>query len=384
MSRIAIILGAGATKGSGYKLKLPDRKIDIPVDKDFLKVVFENKIHNMCLQKSSGELLYDSFMSLMREFRIIENEKVISNLGLEETWNTVVLNNKFVQQNLIQLDVKELREEWKEQSESPQVKLIKRADFFLRLLVQQVYGMIDYEEINHYDSSFNKLFTQLGLTKRSKEISFLTFNYDLCLENSLWNFMKKTQYFYYPNFEDNYILDQFKQYPIYKLHGSLNWWHGFDGYIRLKKENILRPNLVNAYFQEGSFDSWEKYQPAIIPMDFLKEEFYDEKGQARLHRHYMNLWALAGRDLEESEKIIVIGYSFPPADPHVRWLIRASQCNLFNKSNEFKPKTVYFITKYDEETNKTISILKVLFRQNPVVCDKGFENCFEDFKTWNI
>ncbi len=385
MGKIAIILGAGATRGSGYKLRLPDCKIDIPIDEDFLKVVFENEIHTDCLQRPSGKLLYDSFKSLMEEFRIMENERVISDIGLEEIWNTVVLNNKFIQQNLIQLKVEKLRKGWEGQSESPEVKLIKRADFFLRLLVQRVYGRIDYNDVKDENDSYKKLFSLLTLTSLSKEVSFLTFNYDLCVENSLWRYMGNEQYFYYPNFDDNYIPKNFEQYPIYKLHGSLNWWHGYDGFIRLKREKILEPNLLETYFQERSFESWKRYQPAIIPMDFLKEELHHEEGQVRLHRHYLNLWAKAGRELEEAEKIIIIGYSFPPADPHVRWLMRASRCNLFgenNKNNKSGEKHIFFITKSDDKTEQTKNTIKAIFENEPKICKKGFEHCSDDLMEW--
>jgi len=382
MDKILIILGAGATRGSGYKLKLPDgRRNKIPVDKDFLKVAFENKIHKKCQSNRSLRLLYRSFISLMEEFRIIKKEKVISNIGLEEVWNTVVLNNKFVQQNLIYLEVEKLRKCWKEQSEPPQVKKWKRADYFLRVLIQKVYGEMI---ITTTEDNFRKLFALLKLEK-PKPVSFITFNYDLCLENSLSKSIHNKDCFYYPNFNYRYNFNRFKRYPIYKLHGSLNWWHGYDGFIR-PNEDILKSIKVtkNRYFKEKSFNSWEKYQPSIIPMDFLKEEFFNEQGQHRLHRHYMNLWKQAGIALGEADTIVIIGYSFPPADPHVRWLMRASQCNLFSKENKFRFKSIFFVTKCNKDEKETIDTLKTLFtfKYEPTVCMKGFENCFEDLKKW--
>jgi len=408
MSKIAIILGAGATTGSGYRLVIKgNKKEKIPTDVNFLKTVFENRIHEESKKEVSdalkevskdlkidpGDLLFDSFDSLMQQFGIRDGKPDDKEyLGLEETWNTVVLNDKFIKLSLVRFNTERIEKNWSRTfSEPPQIKIRKFADYFLRILVQKVYGeMIDYSKGRESDSdSFKSMFKLLGIkehkdlkNKIRNNISFITFNYDLCLENSLWEEMDKQQYFYYSNFDDNYIAKARMLFPIHKLHGSLNWWHGFDGNVKLLRRGreIIEPIPIKQvnYFKEGTRESWEKYQPSIIPADFLKEELFSGEGQERLHRHYMKLWAKAGRALQEADTIVIIGYSFPPADPHARWLVRASRSGLFYREKACNLKGVYFLTYCGSQIKETTETIKSLFGHEPEVYSEGFEKCLQD------
>jgi hypothetical protein len=143
--------------------------------------------------------------------------------------------------------------------------------------------------------------------------SFITFNYDLCLDHALRHFNGC-----------DYCLNGKRdagKYPLLKLHGSINW--GLSG-----------EEIIPRYIQEAHFDLWgdNKYvyydlgsklsnkthndkplsgPPVIIPPTWDKNSY---------HAQISNVWSVAASELSTAENIIVIGYSLPETDSFFRYL----------------------------------------------------------------
>ncbi|HBR18198.1 MAG TPA: hypothetical protein DD725_11450 [Deltaproteobacteria bacterium] len=154
--------------------------------------------------------------------------------------------------------------------------------------------------------------------------SVITFNYDLIVEQELWRQRKWT---YLDGYGLGKCINDFKAqwggtYPsdlptksminVYKLHGSLGWAYDdpseqfffkgmsdyFDGRL-LYGEKSLSPN-VSAQLDGGT---------ALIEPSYIK--LFNRKP-------LLDIWEKAFKVLQQSDELIVIGYSLPEADSAAR------------------------------------------------------------------
>jgi len=161
---------------------------------------------------------------------------------------------------------------------------------------------------------------QRGVSADPHEFSFITFNYDLCLDYALtfnhWNF----DYYLEKKEKTNP-----KATPLLKLHNSINWgstnnnqiipyplnefglqydWLGTRGPVFFD----LGSKLKSRKCQEGKpFNEL----PVIVPPTWNKTAY-----QSQL----TNVWSAASKVLSEAENIFVIGYSLPETDSFFRYL----------------------------------------------------------------
>jgi hypothetical protein len=152
----------------------------------------------------------------------------------------------------------------------------------------------------------------------SNRISFITFNYDLCLDYALE----------YKSFGVDYCL----QSPVLpngvkllKLHGSLNW-------SRCPDCGLIVPLYVRDFLSGGRMflDSGEKTlvvssalgrtkhclsalasEPFIAPPTWNKTQY---------HAQLQAVWRAAAKELSDAENIIICGYSLPETDQFFRYL----------------------------------------------------------------
>jgi hypothetical protein len=105
--------------------------------------------------------------------------------------------------------------------------------------------------------------------------------------------------------------------PLLKLHGSLNW---FRYYIRTSpslpeeseprlngKENEIILNDGHWWLAKPPDHKGWLLDPVIITPILYKDEYYDRKP-------FKEIWKMAKDVLSRCEKMVVIGYSFPPTD----------------------------------------------------------------------
>lgn len=148
------------------------------------------------------------------------------------------------------------------------------------------------------------------------KFTFLTFNYDLCLDMAL-RWARKSF---------DYCLDKNNNKDasclLLKLHGSINWGLSHDGQII--------PYSVYDVRAEDYFDSHPAYidlgsrliekthdgqtlkgPPVIVPPTWNKNSY---------HGQLTNVWSWAAYEFAQAENIFIIGYSLPETDSFFRYL----------------------------------------------------------------
>jgi len=172
---------------------------------------------------------------------------------------------------------------------------------------------------NDYDK-FSKTILEIQSLTPRKNITLITFNYDIALDYSLFRNNLIPNYGFI-DLNDNSI-------PLLKLHGSLNWA------IRKDNNEILTLNM-REYFQKHSINHpmvaeckvpiashlseyYKKYEnidvedePVIIPPSWNKLEY---------QKMIKSIWGKAASALERAEYIFIIGYSMPETDSFFRLL----------------------------------------------------------------
>lgn len=359
------IFGAGATIGSGYYLDGdPSRKP--PGNENFFEALdpdYRNKV---------GALL-----AVCNALNIN-----IQEISLEMLWNYVYITRKHVEEDLMSIvprlgdfGTKQLLGQYpgevlSDDGISLDEKLLRLAEIDLIYLVWCTLRRL--KRLKSGEDNYKRLFLETGLIAEEnglrKQFAVVNFNYDLCLEESL---KELNDSLYYPNFGGKYKKNHI---PILKPHGSLNWKHGRDGHVR--------PTDTYAMMQESEFiakqpqllpDAWKNYMPMIIPPTVFKEELYFPSGQERVRRHFTELWKQAYQLLCDASCLAIIGYSFPEADPHARWLLKAAG-----------EKPSFVVNRYCDEKDKKRyeRIVRSCLSRVEVFFHDGFEGCFKKIKQW--
>ena len=159
------------------------------------------------------------------------------------------------------------------------------------------------------------------------DISFITFNYDTCLEYGLVRRTLGIDYGLNEPFidpaEDRYQL----RMPVLKLHGSINWarcpncakivpteidpWRNITT-IDLVDTPVLRLNLGSRIAgKHHSCGTPLEPEPVSVPPTWNK---------SASTRDLEMVWQRAAREIGSAENIIVIGYSFPKTDMFFKYL----------------------------------------------------------------
>ena len=126
----------------------------------------------------------------------------------------------------------------------------------------------------------------------------------------------------------NHPENQLYDWVVLKLHGSLNWFHyipirKYQSFIQEdeelseeKREEIL---LIDGHWwfnEPPDYHGW-LINPLIITPVLYKEQYYQ-------HRIFIDIWKRAQDELTKCNRLIVIGYSFPPTDFNIKRLLLES------------------------------------------------------------
>ena len=194
--------------------------------------------------------------------------------------------------------------------------------------------------------NFKKQYQNLELDKIMEKFAeqnyFLNINYDILLDSALYNLK-----YQYSNCDIDYCLDikdpniPSKNIKIFKPHGSLNWLickscglRTIGGEIKIAMEYyraILSGRGLNNCSQCKA-----KNSAIIIPPTFFKG-----LDNILLRNILINL----ENHLKEVQNLIFIGYSFPEADLHLKYVFKKAQ--LFEGF-----KKIILIDKFDEDKPK--------------------------------
>lgn len=158
--------------------------------------------------------------------------------------------------------------------------------------------------------------------KAKESVALITFNYDLCLEHTLFVAGLQPDY--------GFSSPDSKAVPLLKLHGSMNWLRVEPDSIASKNVSVLLPGLVAlsfpsllnlggralsdkivSYFIDVFYTAHRlgisgEVVPMIVPPTFSKGSRYEA---------IRPVWSRAAEELANAEHITFIGYSLPASDP---------------------------------------------------------------------
>lgn len=192
------------------------------------------------------------------------------------------------------------------QPRSPYEYFFMFAGWQLRKYVASVYSATASDAIR---LQYGRLIKQLKKIVGGDEMVFISFNYDTFLEQSV------SSYHYYG-------LDDLELRPnalnIIKPHGSVNWLHVVNKSISQQKHPIPISDI--------GYKNGELHQHAIVGLVANKIEYdKDKQDDACVKKLYVDrLLPLMTKELSEANCIVVIGYSFPLVDGHIRNALKNS------------------------------------------------------------
>jgi hypothetical protein len=155
--------------------------------------------------------------------------------------------------------------------------------------------------------------------KSRKDVSFISFNYDIILDNALEKLRESNGLYVdygvdFRNLEDWTPPIPGESISLLKLHGSLNW--------------LLCPTCNSIKItprKKGVLGIWTNFElcerdhtrqrPLLIAPTWVK--LYDNPW-------LVQVWTKAESILRQSEKVVFIGYSLPDSDVHIRYLLLKS------------------------------------------------------------
>lgn len=196
------------------------------------------------------------------------------------------------------------------------------------------------------------------LLEPSSDVSIISTNYDLIIDNALLEKAESCDYginLRY-NLTDNYTDINHRpekrtdwdfynlhgtinigKIPLLKIHGSLNWFYcpkcdELD--VTISEKGIIKYlEKYNKFFCVNPYCT-SNYEPLIVTPTMLK--VYD-------NTFLQQLWDLSEEKLSEANKLIFIGYSLTEADYHIRSLLTKALAN--NKNKDIQ---IIVVTKHPE------------------------------------
>ena len=387
----AILYGSGASCASGYIINTKiivdnntkSQDIKPPTDQSFFKDIPAEYIK---LRYNALALFRDLYYPQARD------------KSMEEIWTDVDINHKHV--TLDTYNWKSESNEYLHNSHSAyfSMDLINKHfkdDFFdtspmynrykflgdcgrdFRKLIYDIYSNYRVPTAEDY----YKLLHRSLASSQYKNISYLTFNYDCYLEQSLSD--QQLKYIGINDRTDCYNALMHGGIPILKLHGSLSREESQNGYIY--KVTFRAFPYSKESQVEPQYDGDVKWcQPAIIPPTIFKQEINnDSRLDHDLTKTILQQWRAAITVLAEADILIIVGYSFPVADHHVARLFRIS--NMIRKRNGGKQIKVLYCCGPSDNLDDRMAIMQDIFGQDSRIrVVKQFEKLVESDEFKNI
>jgi hypothetical protein len=293
------ILGAGASRQAGG-----------PLMSDFLDRAEE-------LMRSKKDGIVQAFVSFQDVFDSIAELQAVHAKSFLDLNNIEVL---FGAIEMAQMICK--------LGERDQEKIIKLRESIITLILKTLEYSIGYPVQNqgiNPPPPFDAFVRMLsGANTRRQKISpdiheycFITFNYDIALDFAL----------YHSSMNFNYCLEDRVQtnYPLLKLHGSINWgvcekcnkiipFHISEAKpttIDLFDNDHIYYDLSSKIHLKSCCETKLKGPPVLVPPTWNKTSYHGQLG---------NVWKRAAEELSRAENIFIIGYSLPETDSFFRYL----------------------------------------------------------------
>lgn len=178
--------------------------------------------------------------------------------------------------------------------------------------------------INNHKKLIDKLIDEKNL----KKTAFISFNYDILIDNVLTPLLD-TDDMLYLDYGFDFINEDWKKPDpnnsiiLYKIHGSLNWLYcptcNKMEWTYNQKEKVHK-SICNT--EPCSFKGCDMpLEPVIIPPTYYKD----------MNNIYIQEIFLKSEEiLRNAKKIFFCGYSFPDADIHFKYILKRAE--LFNQN----------------------------------------------------
>lgn len=366
MTKTVVILGTGATIGSGYTRCGKT----LPGDRGF----FGNDAVKALLQGGN----YVALKAVLESFRQFYRGN-FDLVGLEEVWTFLEFAGRELFRDSIYLERE--RAQWLDAVRKPEtqsddehslcrryradrtiqtnanIDLLLLAGWDLRRLLSRAFDELVPPESNLYEA----LLTKFNIPK-DDTTTIISLNYDNVLENALngipWH------YRHVPTA----VLRELSSIRILKPHGSLNWrFRGNEPAVEIGTDYRLSSVTCRS-------ESDNRFEEAmIIPPTQIKQAItVAETQHPETTKLFTAIWQDMIETLAEASRVFVIGYSFPPTDLHLHTCF-----HLVNRKRQFKPfKEVSCCTKADGQEG---SVFANANRFLPAECFHPHDRGFEDF-----
>ena len=295
MAKLLVILGAGASRDAGA-----------PIVRDFLDRAADLRRNGdtTLISPDDFKLVFD----LISELEVLHSRSDVDLRNVESVFNLLAM---------AQLAGRLLHRT------PDEIDLAARA--MERVLAQTIEASIkfhcfdgDIRPSQAYDKLARGIDKIRKTTTGTVPWSFITFNYDVALEQALT----------YYDIPVDYGLPDVKTeqgaIPVLKLHGSLNW-STCPGCARIRvlgvpeylQRHILRTTghrevrlpISRSLHEVSCCVGALRDEPVIIPPSWKKARYYDSLSA---------VWTRAARELAEADNIAIVGFSMPPADTFFR------------------------------------------------------------------
>ncbi|WP_342750606.1 SIR2 family protein [Termitidicoccus mucosus] len=179
----------------------------------------------------------------------------------------------------------------------------------------------NHYRINEYSYHIAQLLGMCADGKVKGRNTFISFNYDTILEESLSDL--GLDYDYHLGISKITSVEQSK-ISVLKLHGSVNWARGE---MSAEKNKRRRPRAFHSYSDVRDANR----VPELIAPTWRKI----------FGSHLSAIWDESIQALQDATRVVVIGFSIPPTDTHFKYLLAAGfQENLsLRKITFFDPQS---------------------------------------------
>lgn len=305
--KTVFILGAGASVESGA-----------PLMADFLKV--SRQLHSRNAYGAESPHIEDVLNAAYRDLKSVQVKSAINYSNVEELFSAI--------------DIGQMIGTFGSRSPSLIDQLRKSIVVFIYRTIEETVRVPSDGKIVRPSKGYDMLAkavrenvertARLGLN----EISFITFNYDTCLEFALDLVNLGVDYGLGEPFLDTFANNFQVKIPVLKLHGSINW-------ATCRKCNRIVPTEINPWRHAGPFalvdapnqlpmplgsrisGKTHRCGTTLDPLPVLVPPTWNKSSSAA---PLQEVWRRAARELGSAENVVVIGYSLPVTDMFFRYL----------------------------------------------------------------
>jgi NAD-dependent SIR2 family protein deacetylase len=297
--KIAILLGAGASKSEGAPLQ--DR-------------IFQEYFESLRIKRNVHHAMEGELATFFRQMFGIDvnydNLSAVPFPTFEETLGILDLAERR-RESLKDFDLENIA------GNSNRIRFIRQ---YLVLLMAKVLA----DKLDEPKGFHKRLVENLKTENQLKDTIFVSTNYDILIDNALTSLYPDFMLDYgvdFTNFGEGGDWKQPTKNPInlFKIHGSLNWL-----YCPTCNSLTLTPQEkgVIRLLTDFSNSACDVCESIIVPI-IIPPTYYKDMSNVFLSV----IWNKVEQSLRNIEHIVFCGYSFPDADMHIKYLLKRIQTN---------------------------------------------------------